>query len=284
MTAPADNKAERPVPFMSSHEALSEDSLKYIKDNHISQLMEYLLRSLITDKPENPIKHIHELTGQPFPPQLVLAGPPASGKGTQAAHICAYYAKKTGKKPVHVSSGDLLRDEVSRGTHLGKIAGDYMAKGDLVPDSLIIGMVRNRLCQDDAVVNGWLLDGFPRTRAQAEELDKAGFCPRLFIALETPEDILIERVEGRRTDPVTGNIYHLKYNPPPAEDKALMERLQQREDDSREVLIPRLQRYHEMLDGLVDFYAPVMVRIDANRAPGDVAKDITEYLSHHAVA
>lgn len=289
MATHVDNKAERPssqqqpAPFMTSHETLSEDSLKYIKDNHISQLMEYLLRSILTEKPENPVKHIHEITGQAFPPQLVLAGPPASGKGTQAQQICAYYKKKTGKNPVHVSSGDLLRDEVSRGTQLGKVADEYMAKGDLVPDSLIVGMVRNRLLEDDAVLNGWLLDGFPRTRAQAEQLDAFGFCPRLFLALETPEDILVERVEGRRTDPVTGNIYHLKYNPPPAEDKALMERLQQREDDTREVLIPRLQRYHEMLDGLVDFYAPVMVRIDANRAPNDITKDITDYLSNHAV-
>jgi adenylate kinase len=287
MSAQDDYKGEQPqqqpMPFMSSHDALSEDSLKYIKDHHISQLMEYLLRSILKEKPESPIKYVHDITGQAFPPQIVLAGPPASGKGTQAHHICTYYKEKTGKAPVHVSSGDLLRDEVTKGTHLGKVADDYMAKGDLVPDSLIIGMVRNRLSQDDAVLNGWLLDGFPRTRAQAEELDAAGFCPGLVLTLETPEDILIERVEGRRTDPVTGNIYHLKYNPPPAEDTALMERLQQREDDSREVLIPRLKRYHEMLDGLVDFYAPVMIRIDANRAEADITKDITDYLSHHKV-
>ncbi|KPI86167.1 putative Adenylate kinase [Leptomonas seymouri] len=288
MATSVDNKAARPqqesAPFMSSHETLSEDSLKYIKDNRISQLMEYMLRSILREKPGDPVKHIHEMTTQPFPPQIVLLGPPASGKGTQALEICNYYKDTTGRKPVHVSSGDLLREEVSKGTHLGKIAEDYMAKGDLVPDSLITGMVRNRLSQDDAVLNGWLLDGFPRTRAQAEDLDTAGFCPRLVIALETPEHILIERVEGRRTDPVTGHIYHLKYNPPPAKDKALIERLQHREDDSRDVLVPRLKRYHEMLDGLLGFYEPLIVHIDANRPPDDITEDIANHLSKISTA
>lgn len=272
-----------PVPFMSSNDGLSEDTIKYIKDNNIGQLMEYILRGVLNEKPARPLQFVHELTACPFPPQLALAGPPASGKGTQAKHICAHYKRTTGKKPVHVSSGDLLRSEVERGTHLGKIAEACMQRGELVPDSLIIGVIRNRLTQADAVLNGWLLDGFPRNRSQAIALDAAGLCPRMFLVLDAPDEILFERVEGRRTDPVTGAIYHLKFNPPPEGDEALMERLQHRDDDTRDVLGPRLDTYHAMVDGLLDYYGSIMYRVDANRPEGQITRDITEYIKANEV-
>ncbi|KAK7194916.1 adenylate kinase [Novymonas esmeraldas] len=272
-----------PVPFMSSNDGLSEDTMRYIKDHNIGQLMEYILRGIITEKPEKPLRYVHTLTASSLPPQLALAGPPASGKGTQAHHICAYYKRTTGKRPVHVSSGDLLRAEVAEGTHLGKIAAACMQRGELVPDSLIIGTIRNRLTKEDAVMNGWLLDGFPRNRSQAVALDAAGLCPRIFVVLDTPDDVLFERVEGRRTDPATGTIYHLKYNPPPEDDTALMERLQHRDDDNRDVLGPRLHTYHTMVDGLLDYYGSIMYRVDANRTESVITKDITDYLGQHDV-
>ncbi|GET88384.1 adenylate kinase, putative [Leishmania tarentolae] len=272
-----------PAPFMSSNDGLSEDTITYIKDNNIGHLMEYILRSIVTDKPAKPLQYVHELTASPLPPRVALAGPPASGKGTQARHICSYYKRAIGKKPVHVSSGDLLRAEVAEGTHLGKIAEDFMQRGELVPDSLIISMIRNRLTQEDAVINGWLLDGFPRNRSQAIALDAAGLCPRVFVVLDTPDDILFERVEGRRTDPVTGIIYHLKYNPPPEDDVTLLERLQHRDDDTREVLGPRLKTYHSMVEGLLDYYGSIMYHVDGDRPEAPITKDITEYLKSHDV-
>ncbi|CAJ1988620.1 adenylate kinase [Leishmania donovani] len=273
-----------PVPFMSSNDGLSEDTVTYIKDNNIGQLMEYILRCIIADKPTKPLQYVHELTASPLPPRVALAGPPASGKGTQARHICSYYKRTIGKKPVHVSSGDLLRAEVAQGTHLGKIAENFMRRGELVPDSLIISIIRNRLTQEDAVMNGWLLDGFPRTRSQAIALDAAGLCPRIFVVLDTPDDVLFGRVEGRRTDPVTGIIYHLTYNPPPENDTVLLERLQHRDDDTREVLGPRLETYHSMVEGLLDYYGSIMYHVDGNRPEAAITKDITEYLQNHDVA
>ncbi|KAG5506144.1 hypothetical protein GH5_05827 [Leishmania sp. Ghana 2012 LV757] len=282
-TASETSEVKVPVPFMSSNDGLSEDTIKYIKDRNIGQLMEYILRCIITDKPSKPLGYVHDLTASPLPPRLALAGPPASGKGTQAQQICSYYKRTIGKKPVHVSSGDLLRAEVAEGTHLGKIAEACMKCGQLVPDSLIIGIIRNRLTKEDAVVNGWLLDGFPRTRSQAIALDAAGLCPRTFVVLDAPDDILFERVEGRRTDPVTGTIYHLKYNPPPQDDTALLERLQHRDDDTREVLHPRLHAYHSMVEDLLDYYGSIMYRVDANRPQAVITQDITEYLASHDV-
>ncbi|KAG5505776.1 hypothetical protein JKF63_05112 [Porcisia hertigi] len=273
-----------PAPFMSSNDSLPEDSVKYIKDKNIGQLMEYILRRIIAEKPARPLSFVHELTAVPLPPQLAFAGPPASGKGTQAQHIRAYYKRTTGKKPVHISSGDLLRAEVAEGTYMGKIAEACMKCGQLVPDSLIIAIIRKRLSMDDAVTNGWLLDGFPRNRSQAIALDAAGLCPRIFVVLDAPDDILFERVEGRRTDPVTGNIYHLKYNPPPTDDMALIERLQHRDDDTREVLGPRLETYHSMIDSLLDYYGSIMYRVDANRPEAEIVRDITEYLAQQEVA
>nr|CCM15479.1 adenylate kinase, putative [Leishmania guyanensis] len=272
-----------PVPFMSSNDGLSEDTIKYIKDNNIGQLMEYVLRGIITEKPAKPLRYVHELTASSLPPRLALAGPPASGKGTQAGYICSYYKRTTGKKPVHVSSGDLLRAEVAEGTHLGKIAEDYMQRGELVPDSLIISIIRGRLTKEDAVMNGWLLDGFPRNRSQAIALDAAGLTPRILMVLDTPDEVLFERVEGRRTDPLTGTIYHLKYNPPPEDDTALLERLQHRDDDTREVLGPRLDGYHSMVNDLLDYYGSIMYHVDANRPMSVITKDITEYLQNHDI-
>ncbi|KAH0856083.1 hypothetical protein HID58_084344 [Brassica napus] len=164
------------------------------------------------------------------PLKIMISGAPASGKGTQ----CELITRKYGL--VHISAGDLLRAEIASGSGNGKLAKEYMEKGQLVPDEIVVMMVKDRLSQTDSQQNGWLLDGYPRSSSQATALKGFGFQPDLFIVLEVPEDILIERVVGRRLDPVTGKIYHLKYSPPETEEIAA--RLTQRFDDTEEKASP----------------------------------------------
>ncbi|XP_057974063.1 adenylate kinase, chloroplastic isoform X5 [Malania oleifera] len=163
---------------------------------------------------------------KPEPMKMMISGAPASGKGTQ----CEFITKKYGL--VHVAAGDLLRKEVAAGSENGRRAREYMEKGQLVPDEIVVMMVKDRLLQPDSQENGWLLDGYPRSSSQAIALMELGFRPDLFILLDVPEEIVVERVVGRRLDPLTGRIYHLKYFPPETEEIAA--RLTQRFDDTEE--------------------------------------------------
>ena len=146
--------------------------------------------------------------GGKSPLDVVICGAPASGKGTQCEMIKSEFGL------VHLSTGDILRAAVQEGTDLGKTAKGFMDAGQLVPDELIIDVICARLKQEDCQTQGWLLDGFPRTKAQADALTKAGMVPDCFLMLDVPEEVLVERVTGRRTDPVTGKIYHMTFKPP----------------------------------------------------------------------
>ena len=149
-----------------------------------------------------------KVPGSKSPLDVVICGAPASGKGTQCEMIKSEFGL------VHLSTGDILRAAVQEGTPLGKTAKGYMDSGQLVPDELIIDVICARLKQEDCQTQGWLLDGFPRTKTQADALTKAGMVPDCFLMLDVPEEILVERVTGRRTDPVTGKIYHMTFKPP----------------------------------------------------------------------
>lgn len=198
--------------------------------------------------------------------KVILSGAPASGKGTQ----CEEIKKNFGL--VHLSSGDILRGAVQQGTVLGLRAKPYMDAGHLVPDHLVIELIINRLKDHDCETRGWLLDGFPRTESQAEALREAGIIPDVFLMLDVPEDLLVERVAGRRTDPVTGLIYHMKYNPPEAEEVAF--RLIQRSDDTAEKIIVRYREFQNHTDAIKTFYEDKMVRIDGAIAPALVSASI----------
>merc|ERR1719182_1304040 len=158
--------------------------------------------------------------------KIIICGAPASGKGTQCELLKEEYGV------VHLSTGDMLREAVAQGTEVGTAAKGYMERGELVPDEVIIGIVKDRLAESDCKENGWLLDGFPRTEAQAIALEKAGILPKKVLFLQVPDEMLIERVVGRRSDPETGKIYHLKYSPP--ENDEIAARLTQRADDTEE--------------------------------------------------
>jgi len=175
---------------------------------------------------------------------------------------------------VHLSTGDMLRAAVAAGTDVGKQAKDFMDSGKLVPDEVIIGVVKDRLDESDCASNGWLLDGFPRTPAQAQALADAGVSADCFIFLNVPDEVLVERVVGRRTDPETGKIYHMKFSPP--EDEEVLARLEQRSDDTEEKVKVRLEQFHANVDAVKGSYADIAVEVDGTKKPDEVSATIIQ--------
>lgn len=206
--------------------------------------------------------------------RMILVGPPGAGKGTQAVHLVERF------KISHISTGDMLRAAVSEGTELGKQADGYMKAGGLVPDDLVIAMVIERIGKPDCT-KGFMLDGFPRTRPQAEALDvelqKAGVALDVVLQIEVPDDLIVERITGRRLDPDTGDIYHMKFKPPPAD---IAGRVMQRKDDTEEACRARLEKYHSETAPIIPFYAAQggLKRVDGNAAPDEVSRRIMQVL------
>jgi len=206
--------------------------------------------------------------------RMILVGPPGAGKGTQASRLVDTY------KIPHISSGDLLRAAVKEGTALGQEADKHMKLGHLIPDADMIGMILERVAKDDCA-NGFMLDGFPRTLPQAEALadtlTKAGFALDAVVLIEVPDELLVERAVGRRTDPETGTIYHLKYNPPPAD---IVDRLVHRKDDTEEAVTTRIQKYHSETAPIVPYYEgqKILKRVDGVGTPDEIAQRITAVL------
>eukprot|EP01027_Heterolobosea_sp_BB2_P009171 GEZU01013559.1.p1 GENE.GEZU01013559.1~~GEZU01013559.1.p1 ORF type:complete len:262 (-),score=60.14 GEZU01013559.1:1033-1818(-) len=203
--------------------------------------------------------------------KLIISGAPASGKGTQCEMIVNQFHS------VHISTGDLLREEVNKGSELGLKAKEYMDAGELVPDEVMIDLVKRRISQSDAKENGWILDGFPRTKAQAQALQEAGIVPDLFIRLDVPDEVVIERISGRRIDPETNRVYHMVYNPPPADDEALLARLVQRSDDTEEKIVNRLRHFHSCVEEVSQIYSSlgVLVAVDGARDKTLVSEEIS---------
>ncbi|XP_057968348.1 adenylate kinase 5, chloroplastic isoform X2 [Malania oleifera] len=205
------------------------------------------------------------------PLKVMISGAPASGKGTQ----CEMIVQKFGL--VHVSTGDLLRAEVSSGTEIGNKAKEYMNTGRLVPDEIVTAMVTARLSQQDAKEKGWLLDGYPRSFAQAESLEKTKIRPDLYIVLDVLDEILIDRCVGRRLDPITGKIYHLKNFPPDNEE--IKARVITRPDDTEEKVKSRLVIYKQNSEAISSTYFDILNKIDGNRPKETVFKEIDSLLS-----
>ncbi|WP_455279633.1 adenylate kinase [Cupriavidus necator] len=191
--------------------------------------------------------------------RLILLGAPGAGKGTQAKFICEKFGIP------QISTGDMLRAAVKAGTPLGVEAKKVMDAGGLVSDDIIIGLVKDRLKQDDCK-NGYLFDGFPRTIPQAEAMKDAGVAIDYVLEIDVPFDAIIERMSGRRVHVASGRTYHVKYNPPKAEgvDDETGEPLIQRDDDKEETVKKRLDVYSQQTRPLVDYYSDWAAKGDAS--------------------
>ncbi len=203
---------------------------------------------------------------------VILLGPPGAGKGTQAQRL----AQRLGLP--HISTGDLFREHLQKQTPLGQLAQQYMSKGELVPDEVTIGMVQDRLARPDAA-RGAILDGFPRTVAQAEALEQmlAARDARLVVPyIQVPEEELVARLSGRLTCRAHGHVFHVRYNPPkqPGICDYDGSELYQRDDDKPETVRRRIQVYQEQTAPLIDYYRRrgVLVEVNGN-APLDAVTE-----------
>lgn len=181
--------------------------------------------------------------------KVILIGAPGAGKGTQAQFIMNKF------EIPQISTGDLLRQEIKKGTELGAKAKEKMDKGEFVSDDIIIGMIKNRIAADDCK-NGFLFDGFPRNLAQADALKENGIAIDYVIELSVPDEDIVKRMSGRRVHVPSGRTYHIVYNPPKVEgkDDVTGEDLVQRTDDQPETVLARLETYHKQTQPLIDYY------------------------------
>lgn len=190
--------------------------------------------------------------------RIILLGAPGAGKGTQAQFLTEKY------NIPQISTGDMLRAAIKEGTELGKLAKAAMDAGELVTDEIIIGLVQERIAQDDCK-NGYLLDGFPRTLAQADAITNAGIQIDAVIEIDVPDSEIVQRMSGRRAHLASGRTYHVIYNPPKVEgkDDVTGEDLVQRDDDKEEVVLDRLKVYHSQTAPLINYYQDQAAKVEA---------------------
>jgi len=216
--------------------------------------------------------------------KIILLGAPGAGKGTQATFL------RTKFNIPQISTGDMLRSAVTNKTELGVSAKDFMDRGLLVPDDLIINLVKLRINEDDCK-NGFLLDGFPRSIPQAQAMKDISINIDYVIEIQVPDEDIIERLSGRRIHLESGRIYHIKYNPPKEEgkDDITGEPLIIRDDDIKETILKRLETYHHQTEPLVSFYSswsneniensPIFISVEGTKSPNKVNYELNEKLS-----
>ncbi|UZJ56574.1 hypothetical protein CBS101457_005894 [Exobasidium rhododendri] len=218
--------------------------------------------------------------------RMILIGPPGAGKGTQAPKIVERY----GGRVCHLATGDMLREQVSQGTTLGKEAKKIMDQGGLVSDEIMINMIKDQLENNKSCVKGFLLDGFPRTTPQAEKLDdmlkEKSQKLDLAVELKIKDQLLISRITGRLIHPASGRSYHKEFSPPKKnmKDDITGEDLIQRSDDNAETLKKRLGTYHAQTAAVTDYYRKqgIWAPVDASQAPAVVWSSISAIFDQRA--
>lgn len=200
---------------------------------------------------------------------LIFLGPPGAGKGTIAAIV------KDAYKIPHISTGDLFRANIKNETELGKMVKEILASGNLVPDEVTIKMVENRLSESDAK-SGYILDGFPRTIAQADALSQMSLVDHV-INFVIDRETILKRLSGRRVCKSTGRTYHILYNPPKVEgiDDETGEPLIQRDDDKEEAILNRLDVYEKSTAPLINYYKEkgLLIDLDASKSPEEIFEE-----------
>ena len=218
---------------------------------------------------------------------VILLGPPGAGKGTQAKRIALHYGVP------QISTGDLLREHIARDSELGREAKGFMAQGELVPDELLYGIVEDRFKGADCV-RGYVLDGFPRTAAQAAWLDaylqreffeKSSMCSPVVIRMDVDYTQLLLRISGRRSCPTCGRIYNLHFQPPRVDELCDLDgsKLIQRNDDREEVIRPRLTAYEMQTKPVAEYYQArgLLIALNADRPMDEVTADIFKVIDSH---
>ena len=212
--------------------------------------------------------------------RIILLGAPGAGKGTQAQFIMQKYGIP------QISTGDMLRAAVKAGSPLGLQAKSLMDAGKLVTDELVIALVKERIAQSDCS-NGFLLDGFPRTVPQADAMKAAGINVDYVLEFDVPDEVIIDRMSGRRIHAASGRVYHIRHNPPKVEniDDVTGESLTIRKDDSEEIVRKRLVEYHDLTKPLISYYqheakegCTQYFRIDGTQPVADVTKELAKIL------
>ena len=216
--------------------------------------------------------------------KLLLLGPPGAGKGTQAQAISAHFSIP------HISTGDMLRAAIKADTPLGRESKKIIAAGELVSDNIMIALIKDRIAQGDCK-QGFLLDGFPRTLPQAEALVANQVNLDFVIELKVPDEVIVERISGRRIHLASGRTYHIRFHPPkiPGKDDVTGGSLVQREDDKEATVRQRLAVYHQQSELLGNFYQkcyqaegqPIFIKIDGAQAANKITEKIFQYLTHH---
>lgn len=210
--------------------------------------------------------------------RIILLGAPGAGKGTVAKALVDRFGL------THLSTGDMLRVAVAEGTELGKLAQGFMAQGSLVPDDVMVGLIGERVQKADCrLPDGtprFLLDGFPRTIAQADALDRTGLSPDLVVYLVVDDEVIVRRLSGRRSCPKCGNPHHVEFAPPAADNQCdrCGTQLVHRPDDHEGPIRRRLEVFHGQTGPLVQRYSSIMTTIDGNHPPEVVLRDVVEAL------
>ena len=210
---------------------------------------------------------------------VILVGPPGAGKGTQAKQVAALYGVP------HLSTGDMFRGNIARGTELGLRAKEFMNRGELVPDEVVCGIVEERVGQPDAA-QGFILDGFPRTIPQAQFVDamleRKGRGNPLAVNIRVDEDVLLKRLTGRRTCSVCGEIYNVHFNPPKVDGICDKDggKLLERADDNESTIRQRLVAYNKQTSPLIDYYREkkLLHEVNGNLEPDQISKTLIPYL------